>query len=117
MKKTKNSGNASKAAPTALSSRQPAEISYEDAVQGPEVPRMTKVSVTVDRGLLSLVDHYVLAHQGMNRSEIFGKALEMWAKETQKQADFDCYSTKNAPESAEQAAWTAIQMEAAKYIW
>ncbi len=51
--------------------------SYEDAVQGSDEPRMTKVSVTVDRGLLALVDHYVQAHQGVNRSEIFDEALEL----------------------------------------
>jgi hypothetical protein len=106
---------------TAASRRAPspaqARISYEDAVQGIDEPRMTKVSVTVDRGLLSLVDHFVQAHSGINRSEIFDKALELWAKETQKQADIACYSTVNESEKGETGDWSAIQMEAVKYIW
>ena len=108
---------AAKAAPALRPGREPSPLSYEDAVQGPEEPRMTKVSVTVDRGLLSLVDHYVQAHSGVNRSEIFDEALEMWAKETQKQADLGCYSQESPEQTTEEAAWSAIQMEAAKYIW
>jgi hypothetical protein len=94
-----------------------ARTSYEDAVQGIDEPRMTKVSVTVDRGLLNLVDHYVQTHSGINRSEIFDKALELWAKETQKQADISCYSSVNSFEKGETGDWSAIQMEAVKYIW
>jgi hypothetical protein len=118
MKKTKISQV--KAVPTVAPGGQSdvlQSVSYEDAVQGIEEPRMTKVSVTVDRGLLTLVDHYVQAHAGVNRSEIFDKALELWAKETQKQADINCYSMKGGGQKGEKADWSAIQMEAAKYIW
>ncbi|MCC7528366.1 MAG: hypothetical protein IT342_07580 [Candidatus Melainabacteria bacterium] len=91
--------------------------SYEDAVNGADDPRMTKVSVTVERGLLTFVDHYVQAHSGCNRSEIFDRALEMWAKETQKKSDIACYSSSSAQKSKETSDWEAVQMEAAKEIW
>jgi metal-responsive CopG/Arc/MetJ family transcriptional regulator len=102
-----------------LQIEQLAVTSYEDAVQGPDEPRMTKVSVTVDRGLLNFVDHYIRGHAGISRSEIFDKALEIWAKEIQKQADLACYSTLKATSEGHQEAldWDAIQTEAAKHIW
>lgn len=92
------------------------QSSYDDAVRETDQPRMTKVSVTVDRGLLSLVDHYVQAHPGSNRSEIFDRALEMWVKETQKQADMACYGVV-APKSEERTDWTKIQTEGVKDLW
>jgi len=97
---------------------EPGLASYEDVVQGPSEPRMSKVSVTIDRGLLSLVDHYVQGHPGMNRSAIFDQALELWAKDVQKKADVACYSTESATsEKRARADWAAIQTEAARHIW
>jgi metal-responsive CopG/Arc/MetJ family transcriptional regulator len=92
--------------------------SYEDAVQGPDKPRMTKVSVTVDRGLLVFVDSYVQSQNDVSRSEIFDQALDMWVRHMQQQADIACYSTKPTNEQSKAAAdWSAIQTEAAKHIW
>jgi metal-responsive CopG/Arc/MetJ family transcriptional regulator len=91
---------------------------YERAVQPPAESRMQKVSVTVDRGLLSLVDHYAQSHQGLTRSEIFDQALELWAKHVQRQADIACYASANKnKQSTETADWAAIQAEAARFIW
>lgn len=92
---------------------------YEEAVQGLDAPRMQKVSVTVDRGLLSFVDHFVQNHKDLTRSEIFDRALAMWAKQAQKQADNACYLADNLTDKQKKAAadWSAIQTEAARYIW
>ncbi len=92
---------------------------YEDAVQGADVPRMVKVSVTVDRGFLTTVDDFVKHHPGTSRSAVFDQALEQWAKQVQKNADADCYSSagKTKAQQREIDDWTAIQTEAAKRIW
>jgi metal-responsive CopG/Arc/MetJ family transcriptional regulator len=90
-------------------------ISYEESVQGSDEPRMMKVSVTVNRGLLELVDHYVIAHPRLSRSEVFDFALQMWAKDTQAKSDRVCYGDRSR--SDEKDDWTAIQTESAKHIW
>lgn len=102
-----------------LADATPGTTSYEEAVQGLDEPRMQKVSVTIDRGLLSLVDHFVQHHKGLTRSEIFDQALEMWAKHTQRQADIACYSDNTMTDKQKKAAadWSAIEAEAARYIW
>lgn len=96
------------------------EASYEAAVQGDEQPRMVKVSVTVDRGLLNLVDHFVLHHEGITRSQVFDEALELWAKQLQRRSDIECYADfAKMTESERQTAedWKKIQTESAKEIW
>jgi len=117
MPKTKRS--LKKAAPPLMAVSHTEPTSYEEAVEGLDEPRMQKVSVTVDRDLLTLVDHFLQHHKNLTRSEIFDKALEMWAKHTQRQADIACYSASNLTEEEKKAAadWSAIQSEAVKHIW
>lgn len=97
----------------------PAPASYDEAVQELDETRMRKVSVTIDRGLLSLIDHFVQNHKGLTRSEVFDQALELWAKNTQRQADIGCYAGNNMTEEQKQARsdWSVIQTTAAKQLW
>ena len=93
--------------------------SYEAAVQGADEPRMVKVSVTVDRGLLSFVDLFVAQHSGLSRSEIFDIALSMWVRSAQEKADMDCYANAGQAEGEKKSPkdWSKIQQESAKDIW
>lgn len=116
MPKSKRSHQKSLAPLKLASSR---ATTYEEAVQERDEPRMQKVSVSVDRGLLNLVDRYIQSRNNLTRSEIFDQALELWARHIQRQADIACYAAGHQSTEEKKAAadWTAIQTEAARYIW
>jgi hypothetical protein len=41
-------------------------------------PRRARISVTVDPGLLRVVDSFVEAHPELNRGKVFDEALLLW---------------------------------------
>lgn len=92
---------------------------YEDAPQTSNEARMTKVSVTVDRGLLAFVDHYIQSHPQKSRSRVFDDALELWVQRIQEQADIACYAISSLTDEQKKEAedWKAIQAEVAKHTW
>lgn len=81
-----------------------------------EEPRMTKVSVTVDRGLLAFVDNYLRNHPQQSRSGVFDDALEMWVQRAQEAADIACYADDGG-EQQEALDWKSVQAESAGRIW
>lgn len=76
--------------------------------------RRTKISVTVDRGLLKAVDSYVEHHDGLDRSKVIDQALLGWYAARQDQAMLEQYSAPTTPEEdAEYSAWERIRDAAA----
>lgn len=72
--------------------------------------RRTKISVTVDRSLLSAVDSYVEHHEGLDRSKVIDQALLAWYAACQDEAMIEQYrSPSTQEEDAEYAAWAQIR--------
>jgi len=71
--------------------------------------RRAKISVTVDRGLLTAVDSYVEHHEGLDRSKVIERALLAWYAACQDEAMIEQYTSTSADEDAEYAAWTRIR--------
>ena len=71
--------------------------------------RRAKISVTVDRGLLTAVDSYVEHHEGLDRSKVIDKALLAWYAARQDEAMLEQYTGTSEGEEAEYAAWTRIR--------
>jgi len=77
---------------------------------GSTARRRTKISVTVDRGLLQAVDSFVEQHQGFDRSKVIDQALHGWYAARQDEAMFEQYSAPtSAQEDAEYAVWERIR--------
>ena len=72
-----------------------------------------KVSVTVDSGLLKIVDTFVKQHPETDRSGVFNAALLMWCREQQEQA---IAAQHEAPmsdaEKSERKFWHQVQASA-----
>ncbi len=72
--------------------------------------RRAKISVTIDRGMLRLLDSYVEHHEGLDRSKVIGQALLAWYAARQDEAMIDQYkATSTQEEEAEYAAWARIR--------
>jgi hypothetical protein len=71
--------------------------------------RRTKISVTVDRGLLSAVDSYVEHHEGLDRSKVIDQALQAWYAARQDEAMIEQYRSPSAQEDAEYTAWAQVR--------
>ena len=76
-----------------------------------------KVSVTIDPRLLKIVDAFVTAHPGTDRSGVFNDALLIWCGEQQEQAIAEQHrAPKSDAEQAERDAWHRLQLEAVDRI-
>ncbi len=72
--------------------------------------RRTKISVTIDRGLLREVDSYVERHQGLDRGKVIDQALLDWYAARQDEAMIEQYTAPSTPEEdAEHVAWERIR--------
>lgn len=72
--------------------------------------RRTKISVTVDHGLLRAVDSFVEHHEGLDRSKVVDQALLAWYAARQDEAMIEQYrSPTSQDEDAEYAAWERIR--------
>jgi hypothetical protein len=70
------------------------------------------VTVTLDPGLLSVVDRYVQEHQseGVDRSRVVAEALRLWYRERLREAmRAQFLAPRSEEELAEQAAWATIR--------
>ncbi len=78
----------------------------------------SKVSVTVDEGLLKAVDKYVRGCEGMDRSKVFDYALRLWLAEQQGIAMEEQYAPGGDPPPEEYEAWRRIRNAAAvRLFW
>lgn len=71
-----------------------------------------KVSVTLDPGVLQLVDDYVRDSQGLDRSKVLEEALGLWLARRQAQAMEAQYADSDDAPTDEMASWQAIRREA-----
>ncbi len=79
-------------------------------MNGSPARRRTKISVTVDQGLLRAVDSFVEHHQGLDRSKVVDQALLAWYAARQDEAMIEQYrSPSSQAEEAEYAAWERIR--------
>ena len=80
-----------------------------------------KVTVSVDRGLVSVVDHAVRHHEADSRSAIVEEALRLWRFE-HKRAHLEqeverYYRSLNADERSEDQQWAKLSSRQAKRLW
>ena len=75
--------------------------------------RRAKVSVSVDAGLLGVVDRFVAAHPEVDRSAVFDAALRLWYADQLDAAMAAQYAQPDGVDPAERAAWNAIREAAA----
>lgn len=76
-----------------------------------------RVTVTLNPGLLSVVDRYVQEHQseGVDRSGVVAEALQLWYRERLRDAmRAQFLAPRSEEELAEQAAWATIRDTASK---
>ena len=71
-----------------------------------------KVSVTVDPELLGVVDAYVEANPGQDRSKVIDQALQSWLRQLQEMAMEAQFSSLPA-NAAERLAWRSVRRAAA----
>jgi len=71
-----------------------------------------KVSVSVDPALLKVVDEFVQAHDGIDRSKVVDEALGLWTAARQDEAMAAQFATSGEP-PAEHADWRTIRRSAA----
>lgn len=76
-----------------------------------------KVTISVDKDLLQMVDSFVEESKdsGMSRSAVFEQALHLWKQALRDRYDA-AYYAENA-EALKDDTWKAITTEAAKHIW
>jgi metal-responsive CopG/Arc/MetJ family transcriptional regulator len=81
--------------------------------------RKEKVTISVDAGLLHLVDAFVEESKtaGMSRSSIIEQALHLWKQEMRNHFDAKYYAENAAVNKADNDSWSAITTEAAKHTW
>jgi metal-responsive CopG/Arc/MetJ family transcriptional regulator len=86
-------------------------------VQRLQARHRIKVSVTIDPGLLKIVDAFVAAHPGTDRSGVFNDALLLWCGEQQERAIAEQHrAPKSEVEQTEREAWHRLQAEAVDRI-
>lgn len=73
-----------------------------------------KVSVSVDSGLLAVVDEFVASRQGADRSGVFDEALRLWYARMQDQAMAEQFADQEDVDPAEWQSWLAIRDAAAR---
>ncbi len=71
-----------------------------------------KLSITVDPDLLRVVDEYVDAHDGADRSKVIEQALELWTASQQDAAMEAQFRGADAP-AHERIAWRSVRRSAA----
>lgn len=71
----------------------------------------SKVSVTMDPGLLRVVDDYVHDHPQLDRSKVVEQALTLWLAERQDAAMAEQYSGDQG-DAAELETWRSIRRAA-----
>ncbi len=76
-----------------------------------------KVTVSIDAGLLALVDKYVERHSQITRSAVFEEALHGWYRQQLDQADRDYYLSLTPEEKASDQSWNEIMTSTAEQIW
>jgi hypothetical protein len=72
-----------------------------------------KVSVSVDAGLLAVVDEFVAQADGVDRSGVFDEALRLWYARVQDEAMAAQFAEPDEVDPAEWKSWRAIRDEAA----
>lgn len=76
-----------------------------------------KLSVTVDAAKVEVIDRYVAAHSGTDRSKLVDEALSLWIAAEQRRAIREQHEPlEGADEKVlreERSAWNAIRDEAA----
>ena len=73
-----------------------------------------KVSVSVDAGLLAVIDEFVAARDGVDRSGVFDEALRLWYARVQDEAMAAQFADSDDVDPAEWRSWRAIRDEAAR---
>jgi metal-responsive CopG/Arc/MetJ family transcriptional regulator len=76
-----------------------------------------KVTLSLPKELLTVVDRYVAAHPGATRSGVCADALLEWLRGQQDAEIEDYYRTLSGPERAEDAAWAAMAGRSAERLW
>jgi hypothetical protein len=73
-----------------------------------------KVSVTLDPELLGVVDGFVQAHPGQDRSKVIDQALHHWYAQQQEVAMEAQYAAPEDGIAPERKAWRSLRRAAAK---
>lgn len=74
----------------------------------------TKIGATIDPQLAAVVDAYIAAHPGTDRSGVIDEALRLWYARQQELAMIAQFRVPvSAPEGAERRAWKAIRVASA----
>ena len=75
----------------------------------------TKIGATIDPQLAAVVDAYIAAHPGTDRSGVIDEALRLWYARQQALAMAAQFrAPASAPEATERQAWKAIRTAAAR---
>jgi Arc/MetJ-type ribon-helix-helix transcriptional regulator len=70
----------------------------------------SRITVTIDPGMLEEIDRYVEEHGGTDRSKVVGEALQCWYARILNKALVRQHSApKSAEELADRAAWKRIR--------
>ena len=73
-----------------------------------------KVSVSVDAGLLAVVDEFVAQAEGVDRSGVFDEALRLWYARVQDEAMTAQFAEPDGVDPVEWKSWRAVRDEAAR---
>jgi metal-responsive CopG/Arc/MetJ family transcriptional regulator len=77
--------------------------------------RRIKIGATVDPALLATVDAFIRDHPELDRSAVIDDALRLWwAREQDRQMEWQFSETLTDAEREERDAWHRIQDEAAR---
>jgi hypothetical protein len=77
-------------------------------------PRRAKVSVSVDAGLLAVVDRFVATQSGVDRSGVFDVALGLWYADQLDSALTAQYAESDDVDPIERTAWNVVRAAAAR---
>lgn len=82
-------------------------------------PKKEKVTVSVDAGLLSVVDSFVEKSKisGISRSSVFEYGLHLWKQEMRDQFDSKYYAENSEVLDKETQLWADVNAEAIKAVW
>jgi len=78
-----------------------------------------KLHVTIDADHYDMLDRYVAAHAGTNRSMVVDEALALWAAQERERATIAQYAPEDlSPQDlAERESWAAIRRQAAARLF
>ncbi len=74
----------------------------------------SRVTVSLDTGLLAAVDRYA-DHTHLSRSAVFEKALMLWYEALQEEADKVFYARES--EDPQVRNWSEVNSKTVRYLW